>query len=166
MEGSMLPGFLVQLRKYVFAGSGAAMFMALAVASSTSYADETDGRQVLELTAAQRAHVLGEMRAMLIGTQAMLAALNAEDMATFARQARALGMGMGHKAENHLHDVLPPAFMKLGMSVHQDFDRIASDAETLKDAKHSLQQLSSTMNTCNICHEVYQIQVVRLDVKP
>lgn len=163
MKTSILPGLFNQPQKSALAGLG--FGLALVVANGNAWADAADGRQVIELTAAQRAHVLGEMRAMLSGTQAMLTALAADDMAEVARQASGLGMNMGHKAENHLHDVLPPAFMQLGMAVHQDFDRIAADAASRKDVKHSLQQLGTTLNTCAVCHEAYQIQLIQTQQK-
>jgi len=127
---------------------------------SVVLAETIDQRQVVELNDAQRAHVLVEMRAMLSGTQNILASLAANDMAELARHARMMGMKQDHNAENTVHDVLPPAFMKLGMSVHQAFDRIADDAEAGGDAKHALSQLSLAMNTCVVCHETYQIQPV------
>ncbi len=108
-------------------------------------ADEVDKRQILPLTEMQRDHVLTEMRALLSGTQNILDALLREDMAAVARDARSLGMGMVHKAEDHLKAVLPKEFMQLGMSVHKDFDQIAIDAESLKDPKHTLRQLSESM---------------------
>lgn len=159
MRSSILPGLFRRPQKSLLAGLS--FTLALATGHGTAWADTTDARQVIALTAAQRAHVLGEMRALLSGTQAILAALAADDMAAVAREAEALGMQMGHKAENHLHDVLPPAFMQLGMAVHQDFDRIAADAESRKDVKNSLQQLSATLNTCAVCHEAYRIQLIQ-----
>jgi hypothetical protein len=107
----------------------------------------------------QRDHVLTEMRALLSGTQNILDALLREDMAAVAHYARSLGMGMVHKAEDHLKAVLPKEFMQLGMSVHKDFDQIAIDAESLKDPKHTLRQLSESMKKCNACHAGYQIRV-------
>lgn len=128
-------------------------------------ADEADNRQVLNLSNPQRNHVLGEMRALLTGTQMILAALNKDDMVAVAEHAQALGFNMKHKAENPLHDVLPKDFMQLGMSMHKDFDLIAADATSLKDSKHALQQLSATMGKCVACHEIYQIQAVSLNSK-
>ena len=49
--------------------------------------------------------------------------------------------------------------MQLGLSVHRDFDRIADDAELLKDPKHTLRQLGAAMNTCAACHDSYRIEV-------
>ena len=122
-------------------------------------ANEIDKRQILPITEMQRDHVLTEMRALLSGTQNILDALLREDMAAVARYARSLGMGMVHKAEDHLKAVLPKEFMQLGMSVHKDFDQIAIDAESLKDPKHTLRQLSESMKKCNACHAGYQIRV-------
>lgn len=121
-------------------------------------AGASDQRQALMLTEPQRAHVLEEMRALLTGAQNIVAALARDDMAAVAQHARSLGMAMSKKAEDHLKGVLPKEFMQLGMSVHQDFDLLALDAEALKDPKHTLRQLSESMNKCNACHATYQIR--------
>ena len=121
--------------------------------------DKVDARRVLPLTEHQRDHVLTEMRALLSGTQSILDALSNEDMTAVAREARALGLGMAHKGEDHLQAVLPEEFMRMGMSVHKAFDQIAADAESLKDPKHTLRQLSKAMQTCNGCHAGYQVRV-------
>lgn len=133
----------------------------LALTTTVCHAEAIDSRQVLHLDGFQREHVLGEMRALLSGTERMLDALSRDDMGVFAQQARGLGMAMAHKAENHLKGVLPPVFMQLGMALHQDFDRIAADAQSVKDPKRSLGQLSATMGKCAACHASYQIQTER-----
>lgn len=130
------------------------------VAQGGVHAESLDQRTMLPLTQSQRMHVLSEMRDMLNGTQAILAALAENDMAQVAQQARLLGMKKGHKAEDTLHQVLPKEFMRLGLSVHRAFDDMAADAETFRDAGYSLKQLSRTMQTCGGCHESYQISVV------
>ncbi|NOT18175.1 MAG: hypothetical protein HOP20_08960 [Sulfuriferula sp.] len=123
----------------------------------SAVAAEVDNRQKLVLNAEQRNLVLNEMRMMLAGTQGIVAALSQNDMDAVAKQARTLGMSMGREAGGHLHSVLPMEFKQLGMSSHQDFDAIAMDAESLKDPKHTLQQLGDAMNKCIACHSVYQI---------
>lgn len=122
-----------------------------------SAANETDNRKALLLNEAQRHHILSEMRSMLLGTQLIIEALGADDMLAVARHARMLGMEMTHKGEDHLQSVLPDDFMQLGMSVHKSFDKLATDAETLKDSKHALSQLSITLQQCVACHAAYQI---------
>ena len=134
--------------------------------SASVFAAETDERQLLWLSEAQRGHVLEEMRALLSGTQSILAALSKDDLAAVAQYARPLGMGMAHKAEDHLKGALPKEFMQLGMSVDQDFDQIATDAESMKNPKLTLRQLSDSMNKCVACHATYQIGGVKASKKP
>ncbi len=131
----------------------------MGLVSTTSSGNEFDQRQALPLNQKQQAHVLTEMRSLLAGTQAIIAALATDDMEAVAKHARPLGMGMKKKPENKLQNVLPKAFMMLGKSVHRDFDSIADDAELLKDSKHTLLQLSETLKTCQGCHESYRIEV-------
>ncbi len=135
------------------------LVIVLGIFTAAAAADEVDKRHTLPLTEHQRSHVLTEMRGLLAGTQNILDALSREDMVAVAREARALGMGMVHKGEDHLKAVLPKEFMQLGMSVHKSFDEIALDAESLKDPKHTLWQLSESMQKCNACHATYQIRV-------
>ncbi len=133
--------------------------LSLSLLTLTAMADEVDKRPILPLTEHQRDHVLTEMRAMLLGTQRIMDALSRDDMPTVASEARSLGMGMAHKGEDHLKAVLPRDFMQLGMTVHKSFDKIALDAESLKDPKHTLRQLSESMQKCNACHAGYQIRI-------
>lgn len=118
-----------------------------------------DQRQALPLNQAQQAHVLSEMRSLLAGTQAIITALATDDMDTVAKQARLLGMGMKKKPENKLQGILPKAFMMQGKAVHMAFDRIADDAESLKNPKHTLKQLGEALSLCKGCHEMYRIDV-------
>jgi len=124
-----------------------ALFLVELVATS-ALAGDIDKRQVLTLTDPQRGHVREEMRALLAGTQQILAALSRDDMAAVAQFARPLGMGMAHKTEDPLTGALPKEFRQLGMSLHQDFDQIAMDAESIKDPKHTLRPLSDFMSKC------------------
>ena len=53
--------------------------------------------------------------------------------------------------------MLPKSFKMLAKAMHQDFDKIADDAETLQDSKHTLQQLTNVLNSCQGCHATFQI---------
>ncbi len=129
----------------------------LMVTTMTASANQPNQRQTIILTESQQAHVLQEMRQLLAGTQAIIAALSKNDMKAVVQHARSLGMSM-KKPENNLHDILPVAFMHMGKAVHRKFDAIANDAETLKNAKHTLVQLSENLAQCNACHEIYRIE--------
>jgi hypothetical protein len=133
---------------------GVGLFLFTAAAAS-----EVDKRQVVTLSELQRDHVLTEMRALLSGTRNILDALSRDEMGTVAREARALGLAMAGKGENHLKSVLPESFVRLGMSVHRDFDNISHDAQSIKNPVHTLRQLSEAMKKCDSCHASYQIRV-------
>ena len=139
--------------------------LVLCLGITTVMAKDIDERKILSLNEMQRNRMLIGMNAMLLGTQQILQALSKEDMMAVARHARMLGMEKAHKGENHLHSILPKDFMQLGMSVHQSFDQIAIDAETLKNPKHTLTQLSTTMQYCVTCHAAYQIRTTELSVE-
>lgn len=126
---------------------------------TTAMAEGIDKRQVLPMNEMQRNHLLGEMRLLLTGTGAILEALAQEDMVAVAHHARSLGMEMPHKVEGHANHGFPEQFMQLGMAMHQEFDKIALDAESKKDGKRTLQQLSEALGRCAACHATYQISV-------
>ncbi|MEI6333910.1 MAG: hypothetical protein WCS87_05080 [Methylococcaceae bacterium] len=52
------------------------------------------------------------------------------------------------------------------MSVHQDLDRIATEAEIPKDPKHTPWQLGTIMNICAACQDAYQLQPAQVKHKP
>lgn len=138
----------------------AMLAICLSVLLTNAHAAGVDKRQALRLSPEQKNLVLEEMRAMLAATQAILSALPTKDMTTVAQQARAVGVGMLQKSEDHLQGALPPAFMQLGMATHEDFDRIAADAATTKDPQHTLQQLGDSLKKCITCHDTYRVQLV------
>lgn len=137
------------------------LVLILVLTGITAQAEDLDKRQVITMSELQREHVLEEMRALLSGIQKILTSLASEDMAAVTQHARSLGMHMTHKAEDHLKGALPKEFMQLGMSVHRDFDQMASDAASLKDSKHTLRQLSDSMEKCVACHASYQIRATQ-----
>ncbi len=134
----------------------------LCLSVTAAMAKDIDERKILVLNEMQRNHMLTGMRAMLHGTQQILQALSEEDMMAVARHARMLGMERTHQGENRLHSILPKDFMQLGTSMHQSFDQIATDAETLKNSRHTLTQLSTAMQYCVTCHAAYQIGTTEL----
>lgn len=135
----------------------ACMFAVLLATSALAVAEESDTRTVVQLSPAHRAVVLNEMRQFLSGLQQISAALSEDDMETVASVARSLGSPMTQHVPPDLKQALPEGFRKLGFSVHSDFDRIALDAESLGDGKHTLSQLGETLSKCVSCHGAYQI---------
>ena len=136
----------------------ALLFTALCIFLTPVVAGEGDTRTVIPLSPQHRSLVLTEMRQFLAGLQQLSDALSRDDMEMVARVAHALGSPMTHDVPPDLKQALPEGFRKLGFSVHQDFDQIALDAESLGDSKHTLSQLGATLSKCVSCHSTYQIQ--------
>ena len=130
-----------------------------------AHAPAHDDRVVLELTEAERALVLDEMRLFLGGIGQLSGALGRQDMAAAAEAARVLGQKLAHEVPPALRAKLPQDFRQLGASVHRDFDQIALDADSLGDVSHSLSQLSATLQKCVACHAAYQIRTPAFNAK-
>lgn len=119
-------------------------------------APHPDGRTAIQLSAADRDLVLSEMRQFLASVEGISRALTQEDMQAVAQQARAVGNAAAQQVPASLMAALPLGFKTMGRGVHQAFDQIALDAESLGDAQHSLQQLSATLSSCVACHSTYR----------
>jgi hypothetical protein len=124
-----------------------------------------DGRMTILLEPSERVVVLNEMRQFLAGIQGMLEAADRGDAAEIVKIARPLGMAAAHNVPAGLAAKLPLEFKTLGHSVHEDFDRIAMDAEAMNDARLSLRQLGETMKKCVACHATYQIAATPVAVR-
>ena len=120
-------------------------------------APKADTRRLIRLLPSERNAVLSEMRGFLAGLQRIINALSREDMTTVASEARLLGRGMMHAVPMSTRRKLPVEFREMGMSTHDDFDRIALDAASLKDSRHALTQVSAVMQKCVACHEMFSL---------
>lgn len=119
--------------------------------------DNPDKRLYLNLLPAERDLVLQEMRNFLHVIQQMHEALAQDDMTTVAKAARTMGSNAANEIPPHVVAKLPEDFKQFAGQVHMAFDTIALDAESLGDAKHTMGQLGTMLNTCAACHAVYQI---------
>jgi cytochrome c556 len=122
----------------------------------TAVAD--DERKALTLDPAERAVLLEQMRILLEGLQQILRGLGDEDMNVVAQAARPLGVPLKEKIPAATMQKMPEEFQRLANSLHTDFQRIALDAETMKDERHAAGQLSAVMAKCLACHKAYQVK--------
>ncbi len=145
--------------KPLFKHSTLVAILILGSLSFNTVANEFDSRQAIELSQEHKAQLLSNMRGALSTTQSIIKALATDDMQAVADYASPLGFkARQKKASDGLHDALPKSFKMLGKAMHKSFDKIAEDAETLKDSKHTLQQLSTVLNSCQGCHATFRIQ--------
>lgn len=110
-------------------------------------------RTEVALDPAEREHVLGEMRGFLVTVERFTSALAKGDFGALAAAAPA---GGGARMPPAIAQKLPPAFRKLAFSTHEQLAAIGADASR-RDARHSLEQVSRLLQTCNACHAAYQL---------
>jgi cytochrome c556 len=79
-------------------------------------------------------------------------------METVADLARASGTGPAKPAPASLNRKLPLEFKQIALSVQQDFDQMALDAEHLDDPANSLHQLADITAKCLACHASFRLQ--------
>lgn len=53
---------------------------------------------------------------------------------------------------------LPLAFKNLGMSVHDDFDRLAADIDNGLTQRQVVQRLGATTTKCVACHSAFRLR--------
>ncbi len=134
----------------------AAMAYVFLIAGRTTVTAE-DARRAIVLDPPERALVLTEMRGFLTAVQQITDAAVRNDAKAIAAAAKSMGMAAAGGVPPTLAGKLPLEFKQLGFSVHQDFDRIALDAEAMDDARHSLTQLGETLGKCVACHAMFQL---------
>lgn len=98
------------------------------------------------------------MRNFVASLQLIADALSCDDMKAVAKAARGMGMAAAQDAPLALMGKLPLEFKTLGFSVHREFDVMATDAESFGDPKHTLAQLSESLQKCVACHGTFQIK--------
>jgi hypothetical protein len=118
----------------------------------------TDNRTAVILAPAERDLMLGEMRGLLAGVQAILDGLNRKDLKHVAIAARGIGSKSAADVNPVLMAKLPLPLKQLGMSVHHDMDDLAQAAENGKPPAELQTMLADTLNKCVACHSAWQLQ--------
>ena len=124
-----------------------------------SVVESPDGRLSIQLTTAERALVLAEMRAFLESVQQITQAATENNMAVVVSSAKAVGMAAQAGVPGTLVGKLPMAFKKLGFDTHTKFDQLALNAEDFGDTNQVLGQLSELMQNCIGCHAAYRFDI-------
>ena len=114
-----------------------------------------DGRIALYYTAADRAHISGEMLFFLQGVQTISAAVAEEDRETIRDTADSLRIGQGRGQGQALQAKSPEGFRTIGRSLRQDFGAI-SDMAMTADMSEIQMTLGDAMTKCVACHGSYK----------
>ncbi len=118
---------------------------------------QLDRRIVIELNETQRHHVLSEMRAFLEATAGVVDGLARDDPDGIAEAALGIARERG-QSQLRMRDVLPLEFRQMGRSTRDLFREIEVKASAGANETEIQSLLSRTLNTCNACHSMYQIE--------
>lgn len=116
-----------------------------------------DKRIVVQLAPAERDLVLTEMRQMLTSVHGLIDAAARGDPKAMEQAARDSGMAMAADVNPMLMAKLPLEFKQLGMSVHEDFDKLSVKLAAGLDHTIVLQELSAITGRCVACHAMYRL---------
>jgi cytochrome c556 len=115
-----------------------------------------DGRQVVQLTEAERAIVVADMRQMLVNIEAMTAGLAAGDVQAVVSAASKNGDAMMRQLPSQVRAKFPAPFAQMGAASHKAFDQIAAETKSVKNPAPVLKQMSAAMQNCVACHATYR----------
>ena len=118
-----------------------------------------DGRTEVVLAPVERDQILGEMRQLLKAVHGIVTAAGdpAQNMKPAQEAARTAGMSMTADVNPALMAKLPLAFKQMGMSVHQDMDRLAEAIGQGETPVQIMARLSSMTARCTTCHDIYRL---------
>lgn len=135
------------------------MVVACSAALVASSAVAEDSRAPIRVNAAQQEMILEEMRDYVVALQKISGGLAAGDFEPVAEAAASMGRGRMTGERRRMAMALPEHFRMMGMSVHDDFDAIARDAEAMGDVSHTLEQVSATLAKCVGCHSAFRLEL-------
>ncbi|MBH0201895.1 MAG: cytochrome c [Nitrospira sp.] len=123
-------------------------------------AEGSDGRTEILLGAAERDHILAEMRLLLKAVDGIIRGLGEPqpDLKQMEAAAREVGMHMAADVEPAIMAKLPLPFKQMGMSIHKDMDALADAIAQHETSQQILKRLSSMTARCTACHEMYRFK--------
>jgi hypothetical protein len=133
----------------------------LSLAPLAAQPASSDARQRLTLPPAARDKVLAEMRGMLESLQGVLRALATGDTVAAEKAARGSGMGVAVDVQPQMRQLLPQAFLELGMQTHRRFDAVADQIKAGGAREDTLRALADLTSQCVACHATYRLDEAR-----
>lgn len=120
-----------------------------------------DGRVIVRMTPEEHELIRWEMRAILEAVQESMVAVDGGDYDKAADRLDAVGGRMVTDVSGTHPQILaklPPTMKALGLAVHDDVDRLASDlrqGET--DPDFLLRSMALIMGKCTACHGTFRV---------
>ena len=105
----------------------------------------------------EKSALLSDMREYLRGVQLIVSALAKDDFDTVSKVAESLGVINIVDRSLNFPTASGTRFRDLASLVHMNFEELAIDAKTQRNAKAVLERLAPLMNRCVTCHETYYL---------
>lgn len=131
------------------------LFAVFFITGSTS--KSTDNRRAINLSPAEKDIVLGEMRQVLKALNGTLKGLGNNDFKEASISAGSAGTAMAVDINPIVMSKLPLDFKKMGMGMHEDFDKISLDLKSGIKQGDAIKKLGEITNKCIACHSAYRL---------
>ena len=115
----------------------------------------SDARTSLNLTPAEKAEFLSEMRQMLASIQGIITGIAEENRELIIESARYSGNRMARETPESVKQKTPPVFKEIGGKTHMMFEELAIRAEA-DDVEWLTSFTGDLMKQCLACHEIFR----------
>jgi len=119
-------------------------------------ATNSEDRIAVVLTAAEKAKILGEMRALLEASQAVILAATSDDVASIPDIVRPHGMAAVETESVTLLAKLPLEMKTIGFDAHRAMDALGEMAANGESGEAIIETLAGAMSLCTTCHATYR----------
>ncbi len=157
MKANKIMSININNMPQILLGGFLSFFLMVQVTASQA----ADDREVIWVSASEKAQLLSEMRAFLKASQQILEANLAGNMEAVAEAARLEGVKLFNETPEAITEKLPITFSMIGPRAYMGFERIVDEAEGAGDMQEIFSQLAQLQKNCIACHALF-----RFDVKP
>ena len=119
--------------------------------------ESVEQRAPVVLRPNEKTALLKDMREYLRGVQLIVSALAKDDFDTVSKVAESLGIINIVDRPMNFPTISGTRFRDLAGLVHMNFEELAIDAKTHRNAKAMLERLAPLMNRCVTCHENFYL---------
>ena len=144
------------------------LFVAAASTSTASLAQASsfvtsDRRMPIEVTQAEKNHILYEMREFLHGLHNINHAMAKQDMQALANTARPMG-ALLDRIPASMKERLPEAFTQMAIAFNEALQLLASKAETRAGKgeaglRETHENIAEVLTYCSGCHDTFRFTV-------
>ena len=132
------------------------VLMMFSLSVSSTEVDTPDKRISLNLTKAEEANFLGEMRQMLASIQGIMAGIGDNDRELIISSARSSGNKMARATPESIKKKTPVAFKEIGGPTHMMFEELVVRAED-DDMETLAAFTGKLMKQCLACHAMFKV---------